>query len=76
MVVGVCKTHPFSAFQKKETRKLKHFLFLGWPDYGVPGSADGFLKFLFHIRKAQHDFTKELGSWKVSPKICNQLYHL
>ena len=51
-------------FQTKEVRKIKHFLYLAWPDYGVPADSGGFLKFLFHVRKAQHELTKEI-EWKV-----------
>ncbi|KAF6034713.1 hypothetical protein EB796_006972 [Bugula neritina] len=41
--------------------------FLSWPDYGVPPDANGFLKFLFHVRKAQHEFTKGIN-WKFHPR--------
>lgn len=47
---------------------MKHFLFLSWPDYGVPPDANGFLKFLFHVRKAQHEFTKDI-EWKVRTNL-------
>ena len=54
----------YCSLQTREVRKMKHFLFLSWPDYGVPPDANGFLKFLFHVRKAQHEFTKDM-EWKV-----------
>ncbi|XP_067929669.1 tyrosine-protein phosphatase non-receptor type 9-like isoform X3 [Watersipora subatra] len=53
--------------ETKEVRRMKHFLFLSWPDYGVPPDANGFLKFLFHVRKAQHEFTKDI-EWKAHPR--------
>lgn len=53
---------------------LKHFLFLSWPDYGVPPDASGLLRFLFHVRKSQAQFTKESG-WKVCYYIYLDITH-
>ena len=62
-----CQNYLFLYYspQTKEMRVIKHFLFLSWPDYGVPPDASGLLKFLFHVRKAQAQVAKESG-WKVN----------
>ncbi|XP_055956463.1 tyrosine-protein phosphatase non-receptor type 9 isoform X1 [Patella vulgata] len=50
-----------------EKRMVTHLQFTAWPDYGIP-PATGFLDFLFHVRKAQEDATKDLGSkWQGHP---------
>ena len=64
LCAGLATAVRIAVLQTGETRRLKHFLFLSWPDYGVPPDANGFLKFLFHVRKAQHHFTESI-SWKV-----------
>lgn len=47
------------------TRTLKHYLFLSWPDYGVPSSPSVLLKFLQDVRQAQAAATASLGDgWK------------
>ncbi len=55
-------------FQTKESRRVTHFQFVSWPDYGVPHSADAFLKFMFHVREQQAERTSELGvKWSGHP---------
>lgn len=38
--------------EAKETRKVQHFWYTGWPDHGVPATAAPVIGFLQHIRKA------------------------
>ena len=32
-------------------REVTHFWFTGWPDHGVPSSADSLIEFLLHVQK-------------------------
>ena len=42
-------------------RRLVHFQFISWPDYGVPPTAAGFLDFLDTVRSCHRVRLKELG---------------
>jgi tyrosine-protein phosphatase non-receptor type 9 len=44
-----------------ETRRVCHFQFLSWPDYGVPASALSMLNFLRRVREKQAEMTTDLG---------------
>eukprot|EP00095_Tigriopus_kingsejongensis_P005701 snap_masked-scaffold810_size94089-processed-gene-0.1 protein:Tk05701 transcript:snap_masked-scaffold810_size94089-processed-gene-0.1-mRNA-1 annotation:"low quality protein: tyrosine-protein phosphatase non-receptor type 9-like" len=57
------------SFETGETRKVCHFQFISWPDYGVPDSALSMLHFLERIREKQADMlVNELGeAWDGHP---------
>ncbi len=51
-----------------ETRRVCHFQFVSWPDYGVPDSALSMLHFLQRVRERQAEMTAELGdTWRGHP---------
>ena len=39
--------------QEEETRIVKHFHYMAWPDFGVPRTAHAFLIFLLHVNEFQ-----------------------
>ena len=39
--------------QTGESRRVTHLQFTSWPDYGVPHSADAFLRFMMLVREKQ-----------------------
>jgi len=43
----------FCAHTQGIERTLKHFLFLDWPDYGIPSSGTSLLRLVFAVRGAQ-----------------------
>lgn len=49
-------------FQTDETRKVSHWQFTSWPDYGVPTSAMAMINFLQNVREQQAQMVKDLGS--------------
>lgn len=56
-------------FQTEETRKVSHWQFTSWPDYGVPNSAMAMLTFLQRVRDQQATMVKALGSsWNGHPR--------
>ena len=51
----------------EEVRKIAHFQFVSWPDYGVPDSAMSMLTFLQRVREKQAQLTEVNGegiSWQ------------
>ena len=36
-----------------QTRTLDHYLFTGWPDYGVPKYPTSLIRMLYHVRDAR-----------------------
>jgi tyrosine-protein phosphatase non-receptor type 9 len=51
-------------FKTEEVRKVSHWQFTSWPDYGVPSSASAMLTFLKRVRDQQAAMLTELGdSW-------------
>lgn len=53
--------------QSEQVRKVCHFQFVSWPDYGVPDSALSMLHFLQRVREKQAEMTKEIveeQSWQ------------
>ncbi|XP_055303453.1 tyrosine-protein phosphatase non-receptor type 9 isoform X2 [Sitodiplosis mosellana] len=53
----------------EETRKISHWQFTSWPDYGVPTSAMAMLNFLQKVREQQAEMVRELGdTWAGHPK--------
>lgn len=54
----------FANFQTDETRKVSHWQFTSWPDYGVPTSAMAMINFLQKVREQQAQMVRDLGdSW-------------
>lgn len=51
----------FFILQTDETRKISHWQFTSWPDYGVPTSAMAMLNFLQKVREQQAQMVRELG---------------
>lgn len=55
--------------QTDETRKISHWQFTSWPDYGVPTSAMAMLNFLQKVREQQAQMVRDLGdTWAGHPK--------
>lgn len=55
--------------QTEEMRKVSHWQFTSWPDYGVPTSAMAMLNFLQKVREQQAQMVRDMGSlWKGHPK--------
>lgn len=42
-------------------RKISHWQFTSWPDYGVPTSAMAMLDFMQKVREQQAQMVRELG---------------
>lgn len=47
--------------QTEEVRKVSHWQFTSWPDYGVPSSASAMLTFLKRVRDQQATMVTEIG---------------
>lgn len=66
------RTYDLSNFaipQTDETRKVSHWQFTSWPDYGVPTSAMAMINFLQQVREQQAQMVRELGDkWTGHPK--------
>ena len=41
------------ASDPSKTRTLDHYLFTGWPDYGVPKYPTSLIRMLYHVRDAR-----------------------
>ena len=41
------------ASNPSQTRTLDHYLFTGWPDYGVPKYPTSLIRMLYHVRDAR-----------------------
>ncbi|XP_029950082.1 tyrosine-protein phosphatase non-receptor type 9-like isoform X1 [Salarias fasciatus] len=54
--------------QSGERRDVCHYLYVSWPDFGVPKSASAMLDFREHVHQRRDAAVKSLGSsWRGSP---------
>ncbi|XP_071779356.1 tyrosine-protein phosphatase non-receptor type 9 [Centroberyx gerrardi] len=54
--------------QTGETREVCHYLYVSWPDFGVPKSASAMLDFREHVLQRQEAAVRSLGpSWTGPP---------
>uniref|UniRef100_A0A3Q3DQX7 Tyrosine-protein phosphatase non-receptor type 9 n=1 Tax=Hippocampus comes TaxID=109280 RepID=A0A3Q3DQX7_HIPCM len=54
--------------QSGERRDVCHYLYVSWPDFGVPKSASAMLDFREHVLQRRLDTVQSLGSsWKGPP---------
>uniref|UniRef100_A0A7N6C383 Tyrosine-protein phosphatase non-receptor type 9 n=1 Tax=Anabas testudineus TaxID=64144 RepID=A0A7N6C383_ANATE len=54
--------------QSGETREVCHYLYVSWPDFGVPKSASAMLDFREHVLQRREAAVQSLGSsWKGPP---------
>ncbi|CAJ1052153.1 tyrosine-protein phosphatase non-receptor type 9 isoform X1 [Xyrichtys novacula] len=54
--------------QSGETREVYHYLYLSWPDFGVPKSASAMLDFREHVLQRREAAVESLGaSWTGPP---------
>ncbi|XP_047434514.1 tyrosine-protein phosphatase non-receptor type 9 [Mugil cephalus] len=54
--------------QSGERRNVCHYLYVSWPDFGVPKSASAMLDFREHVLQRREAAVQSLGSsWKGSP---------
>ncbi|XP_019899259.3 tyrosine-protein phosphatase non-receptor type 9 [Esox lucius] len=54
--------------QTGEKREVFHFLYLSWPDFGVPKSASAMLDFREHVQQRQETALRSLGAeWEGPP---------
>lgn len=54
--------------QSGEKREVCHYLYLSWPDFGVPKSASAMLDFREHVLQRRATAVQSLGSsWTGSP---------
>lgn len=54
--------------QSGEKREVYHYLYVSWPDFGVPKSASAMLDFREHVLKRQKAATESLGSTWMGPR--------
>ncbi|KAG7263533.1 hypothetical protein CRUP_013089 [Coryphaenoides rupestris] len=54
--------------QTGETREISHYLYVSWPDFGVPKCASAMLDFREHVQQRQEAAVRSLGpSWTGPP---------
>lgn len=54
--------------QTNESRRITHFQFTSWPDFGTPRSALAMLEFREEVRQYQSTSVKEMGDeWTGHP---------
>ncbi|KAM6939694.1 tyrosine-protein phosphatase non-receptor type 9 [Xenentodon cancila] len=54
--------------QSGETREVYHYLYVSWPDFGVPKSASAMLDFREHVLQRRRSAVQSLGStWRGPP---------
>ena len=56
-------------FQGDDSRSVTQYQFTGWPDFGVPPSAQSFLQFLDDIRNVHDENSKHLAQDERRPPI-------
>uniref|UniRef100_A0A671MSB8 protein-tyrosine-phosphatase n=1 Tax=Sinocyclocheilus anshuiensis TaxID=1608454 RepID=A0A671MSB8_9TELE len=55
-------------FQTGECREVSHYLYMSWPDFGVPKSASAMLDFRAHVKRRQESSLRTLHpDWTGSP---------
>lgn len=55
-------------FQSGEKREVYHYLYVSWPDFGVPKSASAMLDFREHVLRTSKAAVHNLGSsWRGPP---------
>ncbi|TRY86230.1 hypothetical protein DNTS_023064, partial [Danionella cerebrum] len=54
--------------QTRECRQVSHYLYMSWPDFGVPKSASAMLDFLMHVKQRQETSLRTFyPHWTGSP---------
>uniref|UniRef100_A0A3P8V426 Tyrosine-protein phosphatase non-receptor type 9 n=1 Tax=Cynoglossus semilaevis TaxID=244447 RepID=A0A3P8V426_CYNSE len=53
--------------QSGESREVCHYLYVSWPDFGVPKSASAMLDFREHVLQRRKDAVQRLGSGWTGP---------
>lgn len=53
--------------QSGERREVCHYLYLSWPDFGVPKSASAMLDFREHVLQRRDTAVQSLGSSWTGP---------
>ena len=54
--------------QTGESRRVAHYQFTSWPDFGTPRSAAAMLEFREEVRRYQADAVEQMGeAWNGHP---------
>ncbi len=59
MMVEITNARLSTLFQDGQSRMIRQFHYVDWPEQGVPKSGDGFIEFITQVHKTKEQFGHE-----------------